>query len=75
MATTAAERQRAYRKRHRDQGRINTPVSAHADAALRRLALHQGKTQREVLEEVIAAAESALLDSMTPAAERKYLRQ
>lgn len=74
MATTAADRQRAYRERHRDQGRINTLVSAHADAALRRLALHQGKTQREVLEEVLRAAEGDLVQGLSAAAERKYYR-
>lgn len=74
MASTAAERQRAYRERHRDQGRINTPVSAHADAALRRLALHQGKTQREVLESLITAAESDLVQGLSATAEKKYYR-
>jgi hypothetical protein len=61
-----AERQAAYRQRHADNGggRINYAVTAHAEAALRRLAAHHGVTRRAALERLITEAESAIVDEL-----------
>jgi len=71
---TAAERQRAYRQRNRDAGRINTVVSATAEAALRRVAAHHGETRRAVLEAALAKAERDATRGMTDAELRSYYR-
>lgn len=74
MAATAAERQRAYRQRVRDgQGeRINLTVSVSAKRQLERLARHQGLTQRQVLERLLADAEGAVVDGLSAKAAREY---
>jgi hypothetical protein len=60
---TSAERQRAYRERHAEAAkRINMLVSVSSKRALERLARHRGQTQRAVLEDVLGAAERAVLD-------------
>jgi hypothetical protein len=62
MAKTPAERQREYRRRHRE--RINLALTPHAKAALGRLARHRGETQKAVLEQLIADAERATVDQL-----------
>jgi hypothetical protein len=69
-----AERQRAYRERHAGQGggRINMAVSAHAEAALRRLAAHQGLTARAMLERLLTEAEGELVQGLPAKAQKQY---
>jgi hypothetical protein len=64
MAKTAAERQREYRARRPFAGpdgngerRINTWISTGAALALERLARHHGLTKRQMLEQLIEAAD------------------
>lgn len=60
MAQSAAERQRAYGRRHLDEGnaeRLNVVVRIQAKRQLERLARRCGVTQRELLEMLLAAAE------------------
>lgn len=60
MARSSRERQAEYRRRHLADGsdvRLNVVVSAHAAAALKRLARHRGVTQRAVLESLFIEAE------------------
>ncbi|MEX0709407.1 MAG: RepB family protein [Woeseia sp.] len=60
MAQSAAERQRAYGRRHLDEGnaeRLNVVVRVQAKRQLERLARRRGVTQRELLEMLLAAAE------------------
>lgn len=59
MATTAAERQAAYRRRQAEglgDKRLNTWISADASRALEHLARAKSMTQRAVLENLILAA-------------------
>jgi hypothetical protein len=66
MAKTSAERQREFRQRRLIDGsdsRLNVVVSASAAAGLRRLAAYRGQSQKEVLEALVRAADSALLDA------------
>lgn len=74
MASTAAERQRAYRQRVKDgQGeRINLIVGVSAKRQLERLARHHGVTQRQVLEQLLADAENSVVDGLSGTAERDY---
>lgn len=74
MATTAAERQRAYRQRIRDgQGeRINLTVSVTTKHQLERLAHHYGVTQRAMLERLLADAEGSVVDGLSGKAAREY---
>lgn len=70
MAKTTAERQAAYRTRHLKEGeaeRLNIVVSFRAAMALRRLAAHEGISQREVLERLIIDAQDAAVSGMNPA--------
>jgi hypothetical protein len=67
MAKTAAERQREYRARRPFAGpdgngerRINTWVSTGAALALERLARHHGVTKRQMLEQLIEAADERI---------------
>jgi hypothetical protein len=64
MAKSSAERQREYRARRPFAGpdgngerRINTWVSTGAALALERLARHHGLTKRQMLEQLIEAAD------------------
>lgn len=62
MATTAAERQAAYRRRQAEglgDKRLNTWISADASRALEHLARVKSMTQRSVLEHLILAAAAA----------------
>jgi hypothetical protein len=68
MAKTAAQRQAEYRKNRPSAGddrngerRLNTWLSTRAFLALGRLARHQGMAQRAVLEQIIIAADDAIL--------------
>jgi len=67
MAKTAAQRQSEYRAR-RDDGdgdrRINTWVTSANDYALERLAKHHGATRRNMLEQLISSADTAILKSL-----------
>jgi hypothetical protein len=67
MAKTAAERQREYRARRPFAGpdgngerRLNTWVSTGAALALERLARHHGVTKRQMLEQLIEAADERI---------------
>lgn len=67
MPKTSRERQAAYRSRRHDgdgEYRLNTWVSSHAAFALRRLARHQGLSRRAMLEQLIIAADEAILDTL-----------
>ena len=70
-----SERQAAYRRRHAENGggRINMHVEARTEFALRRLARHYAVTQREMLDRLIAEAESAVIAGMDGAAYKTYL--
>ena len=73
--TTNAERQRLYRERHLVEGtdaRLNAIVSAHAKAALKRLARHYDVTERAMLETLLAQAESDLVDRFNVKEMRRY---
>jgi hypothetical protein len=68
MALSNAERQRRYRQRHYVDGtkvRLDLAVSAHASAALRRLARHRSLPVTAVIEHVASEAESAAVDGMS----------
>ncbi|WP_157198266.1 hypothetical protein [Methylomonas sp. DH-1] len=61
MAKSNAEIQKAYRDRQRDQAlgeRLNIILSVTAKRKLERLARHQDKTQRDVLEALLEQAEA-----------------
>jgi hypothetical protein len=69
MAQTAAQRQAAYRKRRPTAGengerRLNTWISTGAALALKRLAAYQGKTQRQILEQMLLDAEGEVLQEL-----------
>lgn len=67
MPQTSRERQAAYRsRRHDGEGdrRLNTWLSNQAACALRRLAHHQGLSQRSVLEQLVIAADQTLLETL-----------
>ncbi|WP_440997649.1 RepB family protein [Arhodomonas sp. SL1] len=75
MAMSDAERQRAYRQRQLKEGtadRINMVVSAHAKAALARLARHRGETQRATLEAIISEAEGNTVEALDAQGRRRY---
>jgi hypothetical protein len=78
MAKTAAQRQREYRRRRALAGangerRIAQWAPTGTALALRRLARHQGVTQREVLVQLIARAEGEAIAGMDDAALDEYL--
>ena len=69
MAQSNSARQQAYRQRHLqavDGGstRLTVILSAGAKAQLARLARHAETSQRETLERLLAAAESAVVSHM-----------
>ena len=77
MAKTNAERQRAYRARHLhdiDGGgeRINTVIKVSAKRSLERLTACYGVTQREMIERLIADAQTKVLRKLTPAQQERY---
>jgi len=76
MGMTAAERQRAYRRRHLVEGqgeRLNLIVGVSVKRQLERLARHHRQTQRQVLERLLSAAETAVLNELDADGERAYL--
>jgi len=73
MAKTAAERQQAYRRQRPFAGpdgngerRLSTWLSTSASLALDRLAKHRGVTTRQILEEILGAAEESVVASLEP---------
>ncbi len=77
MAQTNAERQAAFRARHLKSTdcpveRLDCLIEVHAKAALKRLALHHGLPQWEMLQKLIGDSESALVDSLNKAAQTDY---
>lgn len=76
MAQTSAERQRAFRARRLDDStRLDVMLGAHAAAALDRLARHRGHSKRQVLEALLAEADSATIEGLQGAdALGHYLR-
>jgi hypothetical protein len=67
MPKTTRERQAAYRSRRHDgdgEYRLNTWLSSQASFALRRLARHQGLSQRAVLERLVIDADQAIFDAL-----------
>ncbi len=78
MAKSNAEIQKAYRDRQREQAlgeRLNIILNVTAKRQLERLARHQGKTQREVLEAILGQTEADIMASLnkTPSALTEYL--
>ena len=72
MTTTHAERQRAYRQRHRKavegaRSRINNSVASRAKLALERLAQHYGVTQAQLLERLVREEQARLLATLPSA--------
>jgi hypothetical protein len=70
MATTSAERQRAYRARRPCAGengerRLQTWVSTAAALALGRLARHAGMTRRAFLEKLVLDADQVTTRAMS----------
>ena len=68
MAKTSAERQAEYRARHLKEGdeeRLNMVVSLNAAMALRKLAVHRGVTQRQILESLLEETQTAVTADMT----------
>lgn len=69
MAKTPAQRQAVYRSR-RDDGagdrRLNTWISVRAYFALRRLAIREGTTQREMIERLVIQADDVILKALEP---------
>lgn len=77
MATTSAERQRAYRARRPCAGengerRLQTWVSTAAALALGRLARHNGMTRRAFLEKLILDADQVITRAMSDEAFDQY---
>jgi hypothetical protein len=68
MALTSAERQRRYRERHLgfdgNKVRIELFISIHAKAQIGRLARHHGCTVTKMIEDLVEAAESAIVDQL-----------
>jgi len=77
MALTPAEKQQRYRERHLGidgaKERIQVFVSVHTKAQLGRLARHYGYTVTRVIEDLAAAAESALLEQLPWRRHKAYL--
>lgn len=78
MAMTNAERQARYRRNTRERredytARLNTELLFGAKSALKRLALHHGLSQREMLEQLITQADDALRQSMNDEECDRYL--
>jgi len=77
MALTPAEKQQRYRERHLGidgtKERIQVFVSVHTKAQLGRLARHHGYTITMVIEDLVAAAESALIEQLPWRQRKAYL--
>lgn len=77
MAQSNAERQAAYRARHLKDvegtgERINLLVDTTTKRALERMANRCAVTQRAMLQTLIADAERAMLDTLTPSEQASY---
>ena len=75
MPMTNAERQRKYRENLQKNGentRINAIVTPTTIAALERMCLHYGVTQKLMIEQLVAGAEISLMETFTPAQQREY---
>ena len=73
MGKTSTERQRKFMARHAKAGtavRLSINVRPHAVAALRRLAQHSERSQREILERLLIDAEDAAIQTIDPAMRR-----
>jgi hypothetical protein len=73
MATTAAQRQAAYRKRRAHAGhdgngerRLNLWVGTQQALGLERLARRAGVTQREMVERLVSEADKRVLEKLDP---------
>jgi hypothetical protein len=69
MAMSAAERQAVYRTRRSTAGengerRLNAWISTGAALALKRLAAYHGKTQRQILDDLLLDAEEGILQQL-----------
>jgi hypothetical protein len=77
MALTPAERQKRYRENRRLVGngyrQINTWISTEAYEALRRMARRDGVTQREMLEQVLIAAQDRIMRVLSDDELSEYL--
>ena len=73
-----AERQQRYRDARKydpdapPEERLDLMIHINARNALRRLALHQGITQKAALEQVLQQAQDQLLDTMTNKEQANY---
>jgi hypothetical protein len=78
MGKSGAQRQAEYRQRHlKDETgaleRLNLLVQVSAKRQLERLAYCYGVTQRAMLERLLAEAERATLDALSPEEQDDYL--
>jgi hypothetical protein len=78
MGKSTAQRQAEYRQRHLkgETGaleRLNLLVQVSAKRQLERLAYCDGVTQRAMLEKLLAEAERATLNALSPEAQGDYL--
>jgi hypothetical protein len=78
MGKSGAQRQEEYRQRHlKDETgtleRLNLLVQVSAKRQLERLAYCDGVTQQAMLEKLVAEAERATLNALSPEDQRDYL--
>jgi hypothetical protein len=77
MALTSAEKQQRYRERHLGlhgtKERIQLFISVQVKAQLGRLARHHGYTVTNVIEDLVAAAERALIERLPRRQHSAYL--
>ncbi len=77
MALTSAEKQQRYRERHLGlhgtKQRVQLFISVQTKAQLGRLARHHGYTVTKAIEDLVAAAEQALLDRLPRRQHAPYL--
>lgn len=66
MSKSNAERQRQYRARRPDdkERRLNTWITVTANLALERLARYRGCSKREVLEQLVVAADESVIQTL-----------
>lgn len=66
MSKSNAERQRQYRARRPDDNerRLNTWITVTANLALERLAHYRGCSKREVLEQLVVAADESVIQTL-----------
>jgi len=78
MATTSAQRQAQYRRRRGESGengerRISMWVSTAAALALKRLARHNGITQRQMIEMLVIATDERIMRDLDDTRMNAYL--